>query len=143
MSVWTHVAAIARVDGFVHPNEKEELMEIFGRPVLWRSSDAEWREWEKNPEKFLPCGSEGSLDIVIWTNPNGHAMPRYVVSIFGDLRDYDDCSGVVDWFIKKVKEASESKRFFGVREATIVATDGRVMCSNSYDGDKWRIEEGI
>lgn len=46
-------------------------------------------------------GSEGSLKMSVWVNPDKNSMAAYTVSIFGDLRGHDDPQGIVDWFEAK------------------------------------------
>lgn len=46
-------------------------------------------------------GSEGSLKISIWHNPNGNSLASTTVSVFGDLRDYggkEDIKNLKTWF---------------------------------------------
>ena len=116
MSVWTHVAAVARVDWIHHLVGKEVTFEdIFGREVPWESPEEIWLEAAEHPERFLPMGSEGSLQMNVWTNPDSCEAARYTVTIFGDLRDYDDAAGIVQWFREKLKGISF------VRQAVITA----------------------
>lgn len=55
-------------------------------------------EQQKHPELYIPVGSEGCLDYIIHENPDKSDMSRYTVTVFGDLRDYDDSTTVKDWF---------------------------------------------
>ena len=114
MSVWTHVAAIVRVDSL---SEDYDFHQIFGRELEYEDSFEKWKEYDEHPELFLPAGSEGSLTMSVWKNPNRSHIARYTVSIFGDLRDYADIYGIVEWFRKKVKELP-------ARNACIVAENG-------------------
>ena len=115
MSVWTHVAAVARID-WLYPLSKEEcdFRKIFGKECCWGAPHEVWVESDEHPERFLPMGSEGSLDMSVWTNPDACCSARYTVSIFGDLRDFDDARGVVEWFRGKLKD-------LWVRQAVITA----------------------
>ena len=103
MSNWTHVAGIIRVDRIRVDDDAEELDfdEILGKECLWDSSRKVWDDALKNPDKYMPMGSEGSLQKSVWVNPNKGHVTSYTVSIFGDLRDHDNISEIIDWFIKK------------------------------------------
>ena len=103
MSNWTHVAGIIRVDRIRVDDDAEELDfdEILGKECLWDSSRKVWDDASKNPDKYMPMGSEGSLQKSVWVNPNKGRVDSYTISIFGDLRDHDSISEIIDWFIKK------------------------------------------
>lgn len=60
-----------------------------------------WDDALENPSKYLPMGSEGSLQKSVWENPDRSCMDSYTISIFGDLRDHDSISEIVKWFIEK------------------------------------------
>ena len=100
MSVWTHVAGIIRVDGLRIGDDKLDWDEIIGKGLDWEDPDKIWDDWDKNHEAFMPCGSEGSLKKIIWENPNKSSLASYTVSIFGDLRDYDNLVEIKKWFAK-------------------------------------------
>lgn len=91
MSIWTHVAGVIRVDWLriFDDDGKAEIEKIIGKPCLYN-------DWY--PETTIPCGSEGSLEYSIHENPNKHALAAYVVSIWGDLRDYDNVDAIGEWF---------------------------------------------
>lgn len=96
MSIWTHVAAIIRIDsikGFgIGPQSKEELEKALGPVAEFDGTDEEWNACT------LPCGSEGSLQYVIWENEDEHCISAFTVSIFGDLRDYYETESIEKWF---------------------------------------------
>lgn len=79
MSIWTHVAGIIRVDAILNLTEK---------PIYSYN---------------VPCGSEGSLDVSLWENPHSSDLAKYTISIFGDLRDYDDEEEIIDYFTRITK----------------------------------------
>lgn len=84
MSTWTHVAAIFRIDavkGFFGPQSREEIKEVLGRGNC-----------------TLPCGSEGSLKYDIWENKDDCSVAAFTVSVFGDLRDYEETDSIRKWF---------------------------------------------
>ncbi len=97
MSNWTHVAGIIRVDSM----EKLNFDKIIGKECLYASSSEVWEDARANPDKYLPMGSEGSLRKSIWKNPNENCVALYTVSIFGDLRDHDSISDIIEWFKEK------------------------------------------
>ena len=111
MSNWTHVAAIVRVDSFrVFSSDKLDFSKVFGKELNY--DDMIGRVYY-NEDEFLPIGSEGSLQMSVWTNPNTSSVAAYTVSIFGDLRDHNDPDAVIEWFKEKCK-------LLMIRQATIV-----------------------
>lgn len=103
MSNWTHVAGVIRVDRIRVDDDVEELDfdEILGKECSSYSSREVWNDARENPDKYMPMGSEGSLRKSVWVNPNKGHVASYTVSIFGDLRDYESISDIIDWFIEK------------------------------------------
>ena len=103
MSNWTHVAGIIRVDAIRVDDDVEELDfdKILGNECLSYSSREVWDDARKHPDKYLPMGSEGSLQKMVWKNPDRGRVNSYTISIFGDLRDHDSTSKIIDWFIEK------------------------------------------
>lgn len=102
MSQWTHVNASFRLDSFGRI-EDEELINIFGKSIdFYHMDEIEYDEnWEvKDKDKYLPMGSEGTLEMSIWHNPNESCIASTTVSIFGDLRDYGDYEEIEKWFNK-------------------------------------------
>lgn len=100
MSNWTHVAGIIRVDGMA----EQDFDEIIGKECLWGSPSEVWEDVRKNPNKYLPMGSEGSLHKSIWENPDKSCLASYTISIFGDLRDHYSTTEIIEWFKSKCKE---------------------------------------
>ena len=105
MSQWTHVNASFRLDSFGRI-EDEELINIFGKSIdFYHMDEIEYDEnWEvKDKDKYLPMGSEGTLEMSIWHNPNESCIASTTVSIFGDLRDYGDYEEIDypnEWVVK-------------------------------------------
>lgn len=115
MSVWSHVAGIIRIDAFRALDggaTKEYFDKVFGKEVHYDGDDIEWKNADEHPEEYLPMGSEGSLSMSVWINPNPRHFAAYTVSIFGDLRDHYDPQGIIDWFESKCRNLN-------VRNATI------------------------
>lgn len=102
MSQWTHVNASFRLNSIGEiPDEK--IIDIFGKQVDYRSmSSIEYDEnYEvKDKDKYLPMGSEGTLEMSIWHNPDKSCMASTTVSVFGDLRDYETFNEIEEWFNK-------------------------------------------
>lgn len=130
MSAWAHVAAIVRVDDFRFSDDQPipDWDEIFGKECLFHSPVEVWVDCEKHPEKYLPCGSEGSLRKTVWVNPDSHNVAAYTVTIFGDLRDFENLDEIIDWFKEKVDLGE-----IAIRQAVITAT-------NCYETKTWAYE---
>lgn len=96
MSRWTHIAAIFRLDSFDRISD-EEIRKIFGKEVTWKQLIS---YNERDNEKTLPMGSEGTLQMNIWHNPDKGCIASTSVSVFGDLRDYggEDIEKLKEWF---------------------------------------------
>lgn len=120
MSAWTHVAAIARIDGYV---DSDDMTKIFGKECLWDSDEKVWDDMCNNMAAYLPAGSEGTLRMIVWVNPDMDAWSRYTVSIFGDLRNYWDGHEIIDWFKDKLR-LIEDGPCGSVRQACIDVADG-------------------
>lgn len=100
MSQWTHVNASFRLNSFGKINDKE-IINVFGKPVdYYHMNKIEYDEhWEINDkEQYLPIGSEGTLEINIWHNPDKSCIASTTVSVFGDLRDYGSFDEIKEWF---------------------------------------------
>ena len=120
MSTWTHVAGVVRVDAIGMGMATEvNWDDIFGKECLWEADPEVWKDADEHPEKYMPCGSEGTLQKTVWTNPEKSSMAAYTVGIFGDLRDWYDIDVIVEWFKKIVRSED-----LWVRSAVITVTDG-------------------
>ena len=144
MSIWTHVLATFRIDSVTHngtslfPNDGDEPYwdEIVGKETPeadwalnsdWRAYQqwqAVWDEYDEHPERFLPTGDEGSLRRTVQTYTGGDFASCYVITVFGDLRDYSDSEAVRKWFEGVCKRCN-------VRQAT---------CACEVEGmERWTI----
>lgn len=115
MSQWTHVNASFRLNS-IGRYDDEELINIFGKSVgFWDMDKIEYDEnWEvADKEKYLPMGSEGSLKMSIWHNPDTSCMASTTVSVFGDLRDYNSFDEIEEWF----NRCCDAFGNFGIRQA--------------------------
>ena len=102
MSQWTHVNAIFRLNSIGRISD-EQIIEMFGKRVSYKGmSSIEYDENYKikNKEKYLPIGSEGTLERSIWHSEDESSLASTTVSIFGDLRDYGDFDEIERWFNK-------------------------------------------
>lgn len=89
-------------------------------------------DYDQHPEKYLPCGSEGSLHMSIWENSNASCVAAYTVSIFGDLRDHDSAMEIIKWFRHKALLIDCVS--FGVRNACVTARNEYYGTENwTYD----------
>jgi len=96
MSQWTHVNGSIRIDHLKVMSDYTDLNSRF-KTCGFTDGEIEWKECN------VPCGSEGSIQVNIWENPNDHHLAAYTVNFWGDLRDYDDEKEIVDWFTKIIK----------------------------------------
>ena len=135
MSWWTHVAGIIRFDHFIFDEDEQltndDFDNIIGKEVLWHSDQSVWDDAEKNPDKYLPYGSEGSLQKNVYINPDTSHVPAYVVSIWGDLRDFNDPGRIIEWFEDKCKWIDHYLDI-GIRQATITAENGIKTLNYTY-----------
>ena len=141
MSNWLHVAAIVRIDSFgglfedeseCLTKEMDSIKNVFGRQLLFDDHKA-WEEYREHPERFLPMGSEGSLQMSLWINPKDYMTARYTVSIFGDLRDRFNCQSIIDWF----KDRCNRMECWTIRNACITVDNelSTYVCSASTHVD--------
>lgn len=119
------------------PPTTEQLYEIFGKPTascyaLIHKLESEGIEWgdcfetdeykaceaqeqldiadrEIHPDKYLPWGSEGSLQMIVANFPCD--TPVCVVTVHGDLRDFggtNECglSDIESWFMRVISKTS-------------------------------------
>lgn len=120
MSNWTHVAGIIRLDRIriLYKNNEPDFDEIIGKELLFTDSMEKWNDQVKNRDKYMPTGSEGSLNKSIWTDPDVSNMAAYTISIFGDLRDHRDNEEILLWFIDRCAKCNE---IGSVRDAFILS----------------------
>lgn len=138
MSNWTHVAAIARIDHakFLLKDFQDNELDfthIFGKELGWYAPIEDWIYAEKHEDEYLPLGSEGTLHMSVWSNPDECSLARYTVSIFGDLRDHESATEIIDWFKTKLKNLN-------VREASIIVENE--IYGVKYWNTTWEEEYG-
>lgn len=96
MSVWTHVNASFRLDSLGMISD-EKITSVIGKELMYDEMD--WLE-DYDENEYLPMGSEGTLNYSVWHNPNESIMASTTVTVFGDLRDYDNADKIEVWFNK-------------------------------------------
>lgn len=127
MSVWTHVAGVIRVDDIRLDDYLPNFDKMVGKECLFESSENIWLDMENNPNDYMPCGSEGTLQKSVWINPKKSDMAAYTISVFGDLRDYEEPQPIIDWFIKVCDKLGY------IRQAVItVDTEGQETLNYVY-----------
>lgn len=128
MSWWTRVSGIVSVYNLGHDLNFED---IFGKECNYsleewmhdpEKVDAAFEDYREHPEKYLPMGSEGSLHMSVWENPDLEDANAYVVSIFGNLRDWQYPEAIITWFQSKI--GLILGKGCGIRSAIIEADNG-------------------
>jgi len=100
MSQWTHVCGCIRYDALrmdgMPYSTIEDIKKLVGNTV---SFDDPEKKWDKCN---VPCGSEGSIQFVFWSNPSPNSLSAFTVAVFGDLRNFgkDDVPKIREWFNK-------------------------------------------
>lgn len=128
MSVWTHVAGIIRVDDIRLLNKDlPDFDKIIGKECTFESVAEVLDDYDKNPNDYMPCGDEGTLQKSIWINPCKESAAAYTISIFGDLRGYEAPRPIINWF----KETCNKLEW--IRQAVItVETEGMKPITCTY-----------
>lgn len=121
MSQWTHVHGIIRIDNLLGITPPPDL----GVSCTFEDDEDKWTKCT------IPCGSEGSLITTLWENPHKSSLNRYTVSIFGDLRDYNDEKEIVSYFTKITKEQMVRNGVFGID------IEGQKELIYIYQNEKW------
>ena len=105
MSSWVHVCGVMRIDDLRLRDGNPDFDELIGKECLFNDNYEVWEDAESNPDKYLPMGSEGSLQKSVWINPDKNCIAAYTVTIFGDLRDCyeDDAKKIIQWFKEKAE----------------------------------------
>lgn len=91
MSQWTHVAATIRIDSIFRNGGYEQIQDALGKTLSWEDKI-------DSDTYYMPYGSEGSLKYIITENPDESSVSAFTVTIYGDLRDYDDADAIIKWF---------------------------------------------
>ena len=87
MSQWTHVNCSIRFDGIANLVPPPDL----GKTVSYDDARPAWDECD------APRDTEGSLQTNLLTNDDPSAVPKWVATIRGDLRDYDNPRPIIEY----------------------------------------------
>jgi hypothetical protein len=123
MSIWTHVAGVIRFDAMRFADPEPPWLGSMYRddaPLAQRVD--------------LPCGSEGSLQWILWTNPHKSHLAAYTATIFGDLRDYDRNAEIVAYFNRVATVNAAQGKF--IRQACFEChVEGHAAQIYQYDSE--------
>lgn len=121
MSQWTHVAGTIRIDTIDHEGVREQINNVLGQ--TWKYGD------NVDPDtEYAPYGSEGSIQYTVTENPDESSIAAFVVTFYGDLRDYANDAEIIAWF-EKACDA------FYIRQATItIDVEGQKKVYGAYTG---------
>jgi hypothetical protein len=98
MSQWTQVCGCIRYDALrmvgLPYSTLNEIKTLVGNTVSFKDPPEKWDKCN------VPCGSEGSIQFVFWSNPSGSSLAAFTVGVFGDLRDFgtEDVPKIREWF---------------------------------------------
>ena len=124
MSQWTHVNCSIRIDGLAGLMPVPDL----GKTVGFGHDERAWAECD------VPCGSEGSLQTSLSTSDDPHALARYVATIWGDLRDYDN----EDLIIKYLDRITKGQMVRSGIAVIDVERIGRTIVLFDDDSKTWK-----
>lgn len=146
MSIWTHVAAVIRydslrlgspqIDAAMRPSPGNTYLPDYSELTNNINSKSQqykelMKKWDRmKVECNIPCGSEGSLDFRVVENPNESALAAYVVTIWGDLRDYQDIDEIINYF----RRITEGKMIRGLSAS--IEVEGRDWVTLTWANEK-------
>lgn len=116
MSIWTHVTGVIRLETGLKLNDKD-IEKVLGKRILYKAPQELKDKYKEHPEKFMPKGSNGSLNFHVYNNQNKYELPSCIISIFGDLEDYADTDAIITWFKACIKSSP-----YTVRQACITVS---------------------
>lgn len=116
MSIWTHVTGVIRLETGLKLDD-DDIENLIGKRILYRAPQKPKDEYKEHPERFIPKGSNGSLNFHVYNHDNKYELPSCVISIFGDLEDYADSDAIIEWFKSRVKSS-----IYTVRQACITVS---------------------
>lgn len=129
MSIWTHVNCCIRYDRIEGVMDYPPIESKIGNTYDPYSND---EVVDNRLSNFLmPFGSEGSLNFSVWKNPHKNSFPTYTVSIFGDLRDYDNVDELINYFKKITVDSGEMIRN-AVMEIAVEGSDEIILLNVGY-----------
>lgn len=116
MSIWTHVTGVIRLETGLKLDD-DDIENLIGKRILYRAPKELKDEYKEHPERFIPKGSNGSLNFHVYNHDNKYELPSCIISIFGDLEDYADSDAIIEWFKSRVKSS-----IYTVRQACITVS---------------------
>lgn len=132
MSQWTHVGGAVRLDMIQFGTDGaviNQVKSIFGNTYSYEDKRS------VRDVCTVPCGSEGSVQYKVKLTGTPSSLARVVVTVWGDLRDYDDTEEIVAWVKGVVKKLNE--KGIGVRgERFILKLSLKRMCIFCGETDK-------
>jgi len=96
MSNWTHVLATFEIGGGEVRDDEWET--IVGKVTGPESNEYDRRMALLGDRRYLPAGSEGSLNVDVAKCPVVDGFHKYIVVVHGGLRGHEDPERIVDWF---------------------------------------------
>jgi hypothetical protein len=137
MSQWTHINGQIRIDDmrFLESEGALKVKKILGNTFDWNSTE------EEEEECSVPYGSEGSLQYIIYENPNLHHLAAYVVSVYGDLRDFgddEDVEKVKKWFTSVIDSSIIRQ---AILEIDVEGKGGIILYYSNEKGQTYSIKE--
>jgi hypothetical protein len=152
MSKWTHVAGIVRYDAMPEGDKEGVAIAVMnGNPlvlhtvkVLMRPDESELafaNPYDLLSKSKIPTGFEGPIKYAIVENSDKQNLDRYAVTIWGDLRNYDNVEEIFDWFADITLD-------YVVRSATLLVevegeTDAHQFTYDYNDGDPCMLDTTI
>jgi hypothetical protein len=124
MSQWTHVAAVIRIDDLCIDDRPPEFPDV-GNMAAYGDSAETWARCD------IPRGSEGSLQHTVWRNPKENHVSAYTVTVWGDLRDYDNEEEIVA-YLERITSGRTVRA--GIAE---IDTEGRAATVVQHTDDGW------
>lgn len=89
MSQWTHINASIRFDGIIGFGTAEPDL---GITCSYEDEEEQWNKCD------VPCGSEGSMQYMVWKNPSQSSLAFRTVVFWGDLRSYSNVEEILTYF---------------------------------------------
>ena len=116
MSIWTHVTGVIRLETGLKLDD-DDIENLIGKRILYRAPQKLKDEYKEHSERFIPKGSNSSLNFHVYNHDNKYELPSCIISIFGDLEDYSDTDAIIEWFKSRVKSS-----IYTVRQACITVS---------------------
>jgi len=122
MSIWTHV------QGMIELSSPTGVVEIGKGVIGTEEDDSVW------DNATIPTGSEGSLFATV--QPVPEFPSKYIVDVWGALRDYDNAQGIINYFNFLTEEQKPS--VFIHRGVFTMIVNGSFMRVFVWKDSKWK-----